>query len=101
MRCGRTLILVLLSSACGTRAASPPALGYAAVCEPSLPDAPLGYSDVDAPIPEHFFHSTEGTVAFSDNTPPDNRITNAGATLGRVLFYDIRLSGNNRVSCGS
>lgn len=28
-------------------------------------------------------------------------ITNDGATLGRVLFYDPRLSINNRISCGS
>jgi cytochrome c peroxidase len=29
------------------------------------------------------------------------KITNAGATLGRVLFYDTKLSLNNTVSCGS
>jgi cytochrome c peroxidase len=37
----------------------------------------------------------------ADNTPQTNPITNAGATLGRVLFYDKRLSLNNSVSCGS
>ena len=42
-----------------------------------------------------------GTVVFSDNSPTDNRITDAGATLGRVLFYDVRLSGNDRVACAS
>jgi cytochrome c peroxidase len=36
-----------------------------------------------------------------DNTPPDNPITDAGATLGRVLFYDPRLSANDRVACAS
>ena len=36
-----------------------------------------------------------------DNTPPDNPITDAGATLGRVLFYDKNLSSNNTVSCGT
>jgi cytochrome c peroxidase len=36
-----------------------------------------------------------------DNTPNDNAITDAGATLGRVLFYDKRLSANNTISCGS
>ncbi len=35
------------------------------------------------------------------NTPPDNPVTDAGATLGRVLFYDKRLSRNNTVSCSS
>ncbi len=36
-----------------------------------------------------------------DNTPADNLLTDAGATLGRVLFYDVRLSQNNTVSCSS
>lgn len=36
-----------------------------------------------------------------DNTPANNRITDAGATLGRVLFYDKRLSKNATVSCAS
>ncbi|MGK0391587.1 MAG: cytochrome c peroxidase [Maribacter sp.] len=36
-----------------------------------------------------------------DNTPIDNAITDEGATLGRVLFYDQRLSANNTISCAS
>lgn len=36
-----------------------------------------------------------------DNTPPDNPITNDGATLGRVLFYDTQLSGNGTTSCAT
>ena len=36
-----------------------------------------------------------------DNTPPGNPITDAGATLGRVLFYDKRLSRNGTISCAS
>ena len=36
-----------------------------------------------------------------DNTPNSNQITDAGATLGRMLFYDPRLSVNNTVSCAS
>lgn len=35
-----------------------------------------------------------------DNTN-NNPITDAGATLGRVLFYDVALSENNTVSCSS
>ncbi len=35
------------------------------------------------------------------NTPGTNLITDAGATLGRVLFYDKRLSRNNTISCAS
>lgn len=36
-----------------------------------------------------------------DNTLPGNPITNRGATLGRVLFYDKKLSVNNTISCAS
>ncbi|AZA83933.1 cytochrome-c peroxidase [Chryseobacterium lactis] len=38
---------------------------------------------------------------FRNNTPFINRITDEGATLGRVLFYDKNLSSNNKVSCSS
>ena len=41
------------------------------------------------------------SAAAQDNTPPDNPTTNAGATLGRVLFNDPRLSINNGVSCSA
>lgn len=37
----------------------------------------------------------------TDNTPAENPTTDAGAALGRVLFYDRRLSRNNTVACGS
>ncbi|MEN9990400.1 MAG: hypothetical protein RLZZ224_102 [Verrucomicrobiota bacterium] len=36
-----------------------------------------------------------------DNTTLGNPITNAGATLGRVLFYDKRLSRTNAVACAT
>jgi cytochrome c peroxidase len=36
-----------------------------------------------------------------NNTPANNATTDAGATLGRVLFYDKKLSLNNTVSCAS
>ena len=35
------------------------------------------------------------------NTPADNQITDLGATLGRVLFYDKNLSKNKTISCAS
>lgn len=35
------------------------------------------------------------------NTPAGNGITDNGATLGRVLFYDKNLSINNKISCAS
>ena len=36
-----------------------------------------------------------------DNTPADNSIANPSATLGRVLFYDKKLSLNNTIACAS
>jgi cytochrome c peroxidase len=61
-----------------------------------LPDEPYRYADLE--LPAHF--RTEFVRRF-DNTPDDNPVTDHGATLGRVLFYDTRLSANNTVSCGS
>jgi cytochrome c peroxidase len=69
-------------------------------CEPRLTTR-YGYTDADSPIPRYFLGPNPGTVAFTDNTPPENAITNAGATLGRVLFYDVRLSANDRIACAS
>lgn len=37
----------------------------------------------------------------ANNTLNGSRITDEGATLGRVLFYDKKLSANNTISCGS
>ncbi|MEM1117778.1 MAG: cytochrome c peroxidase [Bacteroidota bacterium] len=63
---------------------------------PVLPEAPYDYERVDLPR-----HLALSDVVQNDNTPADNPITNAGATLGRVLFYDVRLSRNATVSCAS
>jgi cytochrome c peroxidase len=61
-----------------------------------LPEKPNNYAAID--LPDHF--KTPVAQRF-DNTPDDNPVTDHGATLGRVLFYDTRLSANNTVSCGS
>lgn len=61
-----------------------------------LPEAPYNYANVE--LPTHF---KSRTVRDLDNTPRDNPITDAGATLGRVLFYDTRLSANGTVACAS
>jgi len=41
------------------------------------------------------------TYIFKDNASQDNLITDAGAALGRVLFYDKNLSINNTIACAS
>jgi cytochrome c peroxidase len=61
-----------------------------------LPEIPYRYADIE--LPTHF--RTPNAQRF-DNTPADNPVTDHGATLGRVLFYDTRLSANDTVSCGS
>jgi cytochrome c peroxidase len=40
-------------------------------------------------------------ILAQDNMPATNVTTDAGATLGRALFYDKRLSTNQTISCGS
>jgi len=44
---------------------------------------------------------TVNPILAQDNTPLTNLTTDLGATLGRVLFYDKRLSTNQTVSCSS
>jgi len=62
----------------------------------NLDSTPFNYANPD--LPEHYLGEA---AEESDNTPENNQITNMGATLGRVLFYDRNLSANNRVSCAS
>lgn len=61
-----------------------------------LPETPYSYTNID--LPAHF--RTLEARRF-DNTPRDNPITDHGATLGRVLFHDTRLSANNTTACAS
>ena len=49
-------------------------------------------------LPGHFL---DNQLQQEDNTPNNNPITDEGATLGRVLFYDKKLSANNTIACAS
>lgn len=49
----------------------------------------------------NYANQTRPAYITRDNTPGNNAITDAGATLGRILFYDKRLSRNSTVSCSS
>lgn len=62
---------------------------------PDLPTSPYNYSIVNWPI------DVVNNFSNMDNTPLDNPVTDHGATLGRVLFYDVDLSQNHTVSCSS
>ncbi len=61
----------------------------------NLPDSPFEY------IPESWANSDNTGEVMLRSLMETNGVTNAGATLGRVLFYDTQLSLNNRVSCAS
>ncbi len=62
----------------------------------NLPAATANYANPVLPA-----HLLTQQIRSQDNTPANNVTTNSGATLGRVLFYDKRLSANNTVSCSS
>ncbi len=49
---------------------------------------------------DNYANQTIPAYITKDNTG-SNTITNKGATLGRVLFYDKNLSSNNTISCSS
>lgn len=61
----------------------------------NLPESSFDYASINWPV--HILNA----LNLTDNTPADNEITNDGATLGRVLFYDKNLSLNKTVSCAT
>ena len=64
--------------------------------EPNLPEIPFNY---DMEIPNHILGGSWSSSVNQDEI--NNQITSDGATLGRVLFYDTKLSFKNDVSCAS
>ncbi len=62
----------------------------------NLPGSPFNYANILLP---NFF--LDNDVQDEDNIPNNNAVTDNGATLGRVLFYDTKLSLNNTISCAS
>jgi len=96
-----TTVIVTAQNGAGTPAADTFTVYTfaASLSAPTLPTTSFVYADAGIGLPAHYL--SPGPVAAADNTPLDNPVTNAGATLGRVLFYDPRLSANDRVSCSS
>ena len=68
---------------------------------PRLPATSYAYADERLRLPFVFRISSESQTPLWDTQPEHNRTTDAGATLGRVLFYDKRLSITNTVACSS
>jgi cytochrome c peroxidase len=84
-------------------------LFFRAFYNPALPDVPNTISNALL-LPESLFNYAAPTlptrfliqpIVGQDNMPATNVTTDVGATLGRVLFYDKRLSTNQTVSCSS
>jgi cytochrome c peroxidase len=62
----------------------------------------LGSTQNAPNLPETAFsYAVQMPAGLIDNTPANNKITNDAATLGRVLFYDKKLSINNTTACAS
>jgi cytochrome c peroxidase len=59
-----------------------------------LPDTYFNYANIQLPP-----YLNTPPLQDANNTPADNPITDAGATLGRVLFYDKKLSASNTQAC--
>ena len=76
-----------------------------ALSELVLPEQPFDYENLD--LPDHFLVDDQTNARWSsaaivnDNTPSLNQVTDAGATLGRVLFYDESLSVSGATSCAT
>jgi cytochrome c peroxidase len=69
--------------------------------QPNLPAQAFVYEDARLPLPPAF-RATPGIAGeLGDTTPIGNPVTDAGATLGRVLFHDKRLSVTNTHACAS
>jgi cytochrome c peroxidase len=67
-----------------------------AIQYPQLPNKTYDYTSFQ--WPGHFDMDGLGSMG---GEPADNPTTDAGATLGRVLFYEKNLSINRTISCGS
>jgi cytochrome c peroxidase len=106
-RASLSLLLLLAAPGCGggpssSTGATGSATPAPTVPGPVLPAVPFDYvATAVTNLPPHLANLQGPGGLRADNTPPGNPITNAGATLGRVLFYDKRLSLNDAVSCAS
>ena len=74
-----------------------------AALAPQLPQTLYNYAAIT--LPDHFLVNAlpgpGNAVVANDNTPLNNPVTDEGATLGRVLFYDKNLSQNRTIACAS
>lgn len=101
------VVAAMLWANCGFgEEALPRVVRFKSVELPNLPVTPFNYQRID--LPDHLRQNAlvrrmrfQSAAFDDDNTPVDNPITDHGATLGRVLFYDKDISANSQVSCSS
>jgi cytochrome c peroxidase len=99
----QSLVIICLTAFCSTSlfisckkndTVVPTTDGIAALL--NLPEMPFNYAAQQLPA-----YLNTPPIAGQINTPGNNPITDWGATLGRVLFYDNLLSINKTISCAS
>ena len=89
--------LTLALAACGGGGSPERSVTPAGVAEATTIDF-ANIARYSAPrLPAYF----DRTVAALDHSPRSNAINDRVATLGRVLFYDLKLSTNDRASCAA
>ncbi len=89
--------VVLITTGCGRTDAEDPVAPSDPLSFPVLPDPPYAYSATG--FPEAWLN--DPALALFGGFGADIDITDEGATLGRVLFHDTRLSADNSVACGT
>ncbi|MBT8196807.1 MAG: cytochrome-c peroxidase [Bacteroidia bacterium] len=101
-----TWVLILISLIVSIAACKKDSDNTDPLAELNLPSTPYDYENIV--FPDHYLTNDfpagfpfQFAAMESDNTPLDNPTTNEGATLGRVLFYDKKLSANGTISCSS
>lgn len=94
-------VVVAALAACSSEASPPatPAPDASTKPEPSVPDAASDGSTPDAQAPAYVWDLPKGFPI--PRVPKDNPMSEAKVALGRRLFFDVRLSGNEKQSCGS
>ena len=95
------VLLLALSSSKQTKTTAPDVILMVDDLEPDLPEQSFEYK---FHLPKHLQGGSFDSVGYETSNPDTTMIpliSNEGATLGRVLFYDEKLSALENISCGS
>lgn len=95
----RNQIFLSLFAICGLTSCSNSSDNYEEIPQYPFVEAEFG-STINLNNLANYANQTVPSYITKDNSQ-GNAITDAGATLGRVLFYDKNLSSNNTISCAS